>query len=111
MLSSSQPVGFAHSGPMPLRLTVDRFGRVVIPKALRDRYGWAAGSDIEVREEEDSLRLLPSARQVLPRGLTVRSGRVVYEAPWPDARLQTLPERIFVEQVRRQRALRVGTWA
>lgn len=40
-----------------MRTTIDKAGRIVIPAALRDRAGFAAGSEIEVSEDDRGLRL------------------------------------------------------
>jgi AbrB family looped-hinge helix DNA binding protein len=42
-------------------LYVDRAGRVVIPKAVRERYGLRPGEPIELLETGDELRLRPHA--------------------------------------------------
>lgn len=40
-----------------MKTTIDKAGRVVIPAALRDRAGLAAGTEIEVTLEDSVLRL------------------------------------------------------
>lgn len=40
---------------------VDRAGRVVIPKALRERYGLRPGEPLELLDSGDELRLRPQA--------------------------------------------------
>ena len=42
-----------------MRTTVDRFGRVVVPKAMRGRLGLRAGTAIEIEEAEGYLSLRP----------------------------------------------------
>lgn len=39
--------------------TIDRAGRLVIPKALRDKLGLSAGTRLHITAEEGSLRLSP----------------------------------------------------
>jgi AbrB family looped-hinge helix DNA binding protein len=58
---------------MSVRTTIDRAGRVVIPKDLRERYGLEAGTEVEVIAVPDGVTLVPtrSERRV------VRIGRVV----------------------------------
>ncbi len=41
--------------------TIDSGGRVVIPKAIRDRLGLAAGGAVELREREGMIELEPAA--------------------------------------------------
>lgn len=43
-----------------MNVTVDRFGRVVIPKPLRDRLGLDAGSVLEIEQREEAVLLRPS---------------------------------------------------
>ncbi|MDR0627500.1 MAG: AbrB/MazE/SpoVT family DNA-binding domain-containing protein [Bifidobacteriaceae bacterium] len=38
-------------------VTIDKAGRVVIPKAIRDRYSLAAGSELEILAQRDGLKL------------------------------------------------------
>jgi AbrB family looped-hinge helix DNA binding protein len=40
-----------------MRTTIDKAGRIVIPKDLRDRLGITAGSTVEIHEDGSSLRL------------------------------------------------------
>jgi AbrB family looped-hinge helix DNA binding protein len=58
-----------------MRTTVDRFGRVVVPKSMRDRLGLRAGSAIEI-EEVDGQLSLRAADDVSP--LTVKEGVLVF---------------------------------
>ncbi len=40
-----------------MKITIDKAGRVVIPKKLRARFHFAAGTEIELIPEADSLKL------------------------------------------------------
>ena len=42
-----------------MKNTVDRFGRVVLPKKVREALGLVPGSSLEVDAEGDSVRLRP----------------------------------------------------
>lgn len=53
-----------------LHIPLDRFGRVVLPKQIRDRLGVSAGSEFEVEETEDAILLRP----VMPRAEVVDEG-------------------------------------
>ncbi len=44
-----------------MRTTVDSAGRVVIPKALRDALGLAAGQALEITEQDGRLEIVPAA--------------------------------------------------
>lgn len=48
-----------------MRTTIDRFGRVVVPKELRDRFGFQPGTEIEI-DEHDREIVLKQAAQVSP---------------------------------------------
>jgi AbrB family looped-hinge helix DNA binding protein len=45
--------------------TVDRFGRILIPKPLREAAGLHEGTQVEVIREGDGLRLVPREDGVL----------------------------------------------
>jgi AbrB family looped-hinge helix DNA binding protein len=36
-----------------VRATVDRFGRIVVPKRIRDRHGLIPGSELEIEDNSD----------------------------------------------------------
>lgn len=42
-----------------MRTTIDKAGRIVVPKQLRDRLGLVAGTEIEIDEEGCGLRVEP----------------------------------------------------
>jgi bifunctional DNA-binding transcriptional regulator/antitoxin component of YhaV-PrlF toxin-antitoxin module len=57
--------------------TIDAFGRIHLPKRLRDAAGLQVGTEVEIREEPSGLRLVPRAGGVLlkrVRGLLIVSG-------------------------------------
>jgi len=37
--------------------TIDRFGRIVIPRALRQRHGWRPGTELELRDGPGGLEV------------------------------------------------------
>ena len=55
-----------------MRTTIDKAGRLVIPKALRDRLGLRPG-EVEVTADGTSLRV----EAVAGEGLTTHAGRLV----------------------------------
>ncbi|MGH7906028.1 MAG: AbrB/MazE/SpoVT family DNA-binding domain-containing protein [Candidatus Binataceae bacterium] len=82
---------------MTARLTLDKLGRIVIPKAVRDRLQLSPGDEIELETVDEKITLRP-LRGVAPlrkkRGVRVyRSGQ-----PLPDSTVQRT-----IEQVRRER--------
>lgn len=46
-----------------METTLDKFGRIVIPKPVRDHYGLAAGVVLEIHSGEDGIVLLPKKPQ------------------------------------------------
>jgi AbrB family looped-hinge helix DNA binding protein len=61
-----------------MQLTVDRFGRIVLPKAIRDDLGLTAGDRLDVDEQKECVVLRPVRDTGIVRdqeGLLVFSGR------------------------------------
>lgn len=58
-----------------MRTTVDRFGRVVVPKEIRDRLGLHPGSEIEIDEQGDEVVLKPAGREM---PLKIEDGVLVF---------------------------------
>jgi AbrB family looped-hinge helix DNA binding protein len=61
-------------------LKIDRAGRIVIPKSIRERLGLNPGKHLEAREEEGGLLLKSAAEKaplVLEKGLWVHQGEPV----------------------------------
>lgn len=62
-----------------MTLRMDKAGRVVLPKPLRDRLGLRDGSDLEVEETGDGIVLKPLGERpalIKKDGLWVHTGRV-----------------------------------
>lgn len=63
-----------------MRTTIDRFGRVVVPKELRDRVGFHPGIEIEIDEHEREI-VLKQADQATPLqdedGVLVFAGKAI----------------------------------
>jgi AbrB family looped-hinge helix DNA binding protein len=55
-------------------VSIDRAGRIVIPKAIRDRLEWSAGVDLELQLDDDAVRLVAARRP---------SRRIVTIDGWP----------------------------
>jgi len=54
-----------------MTLKIDKAGRVILPKPIRDRLGLRAGSDLEIQEIQEGVLLRPAGR----RPSLVRKGR------------------------------------
>ena len=46
-----------------MTLKVDKAGRVILPKPVRDRLGLHAGSDLEIQETREGVMLKPAGRR------------------------------------------------
>ncbi len=63
-----------------MRTTVDRFGRVVVPKAMRDRLGLRAGAAIEIEESAGQLSLRAvedTSPLIMQEGVLVFTGAAI----------------------------------
>jgi AbrB family looped-hinge helix DNA binding protein len=56
-----------------MRVTVDRTGRVVIPKAIRDQAGISEGGEVDVEFRDGRIEIEPARRgmRVVKRGRSV----------------------------------------
>ncbi len=62
-----------------MTLTMDKAGRVVLPKPLRDRLGLHEGSELEVLETGEGVILTPAQQQpsmIKKQGLWVHTGKI-----------------------------------
>ena len=50
---------------MAKRVTIDRAGRIVIPKSIRDRYGLHSGSDLEIAADGNRISLEPVTEEAV----------------------------------------------
>jgi AbrB family looped-hinge helix DNA binding protein len=99
------PLSFANwfvimaTGGVIMQLTIDKFGRIVIPKALRDDLQLTSGTMLEVEEKADHLILRPFHEQPV---LMRKNGFLVYTGK-PVNSLDTV-----VKQVREERLLKIA---
>lgn len=68
-------MGLLIPGPA-MDVTLDRYGRILLPKALRDRLGLQAGSRLHVETTGEGIALRPVGQDAI---VTVRDGVLVYE--------------------------------
>jgi AbrB family looped-hinge helix DNA binding protein len=62
-----------------MTLKMDKAGRVILPKPLRDRLGLHEGSDLEIQETPEGVMLKPAGRRpsmVKKQGLWVHTGKL-----------------------------------
>jgi len=60
-----------------MRTTIDKAGRIVVPKQLRDRLGLEPGTELDISEYGAGLQLTPGGRTAR---LRQRAGRLVLES-------------------------------
>jgi AbrB family looped-hinge helix DNA binding protein len=63
-----------------MKATLDKFGRIVLPKQVRDDLGLGPGSELQVDEQGDRIVLTPRRDQpdlVRERGVLVYAGEAV----------------------------------
>jgi AbrB family looped-hinge helix DNA binding protein len=58
-----------------VKATIDRYGRIVVPKALRDRQGLAPGSTLDLTTEGDAIVMRLAGH---PSGLGEKEGMTVF---------------------------------
>lgn len=78
-------------------ITIDKFGRVVLPKEIRDRFSIREGTEFEVNEQEDVILLRPVEKQAK---VVKKNGWFVIQTG------KNLPEDIIlktIEKVREER--------
>ena len=84
-----------------MKARIDRAGRIVIPKELRDRYGLEDGTEVEVIAVPDGITLVPPRSE---RHL-VRVGRVLAI----DTGAKKAPAEVFdVDRARTEQLTRKG---
>jgi AbrB family looped-hinge helix DNA binding protein len=62
-----------------MTLKMDKAGRVILPKPVRDRFGLHAGSDLEIRETPEGIVLRPAEQRpslVKKGGFWVYTGEI-----------------------------------
>jgi AbrB family looped-hinge helix DNA binding protein len=62
-----------------MTLKIDKAGRVILPKPVRDRLGLRAGSELEIEETGGGVMLRPAERRpslIKKQGLWVHTGKV-----------------------------------
>jgi AbrB family looped-hinge helix DNA binding protein len=63
-----------------MSITIDRAGRIVVPKAFRERFGLHPGTELEIEAEADGLRL--RARDSAPV-FVEKEGLLIHHAAGP----------------------------
>jgi len=85
-----------------MKTTIDRAGRVVIPKAIRERAGLQPGMELEITVDNGLVALLPAG----PQGhIAYKDGLPVWEPPpgTPPFTLEQLNEWIRIDREERHK--------
>jgi len=82
-----------------MQVAIDRFGRLVLPKAIRDDFGLLPGDLLEAEEQKDAIVLRPSGRS----DALSSHGRVLVFGGKAEGKLVDVQA-----QLRRERLDRVG---
>lgn len=83
-----------------MHVTLDKYGRIVVPKPVRDRLGISEGTDLVVEIEEGRLVLRPVPESVLEE----RDGLLVSTADVPPG----VDVRAVLEDVRAARSRKIA---
>lgn len=79
-----------------MNITIDKFGRVLIPKEIRDQLGLQQGTSLSVKRSDDHLILTPKTEG----SPMVRKGRLLV--------FQAVPEGDVTQAVKQDRLRRVS---
>lgn len=81
-----------------MRTTIDGAGRVIVPKAFRDRLGLGGGTEVEILLQDGAVRIEPAPTPMRIEG----EGRDVYAVPDREMPALTATQvRDALEQTRR----------
>ena len=87
-----------------MRLTVDKAGRIVLPKQVRERLRLRAGSSLELEERPEGLVLRPVGQvtsMIKKNGVWVHLGRLPRSRDWrrilDDVRDECIIERYLLD--------------
>ncbi len=89
-------------------VTIDRFGRVLIPKPVRDRHAWKSGTVLTLDDvaDADAIQLGTADSPSSSGGVSMRGGNTVYESVWvgPPLHPDLDPVQILIDADRAHRA-------
>ena len=85
-----------------MQITLDRMSRIVVPKAIRDRFALKPGDDMEITIEPDGIRLRPATPA---SSLAEESGILVCSSEVPPS---VWDIGAFLEEQRKHRSTEIG---
>jgi len=80
-----------------MRIKIDKAGRIVLPKPVRERFHLRAGAELELEQRPEGLSLKPVERgpsMVLEKGIWVHLGQLPRELDWVELLDEVREERI-----------------
>ena len=86
-----------------MTVTIDSAGRIVVPKSVRDKLGLAAGTEMELEEQDGMMTLVPANRT---SPLVKKNGRWVFTGKLPSGFDLTK----FIEEEREAHIRESGGW-
>lgn len=87
-----------------MRVSIDKSGRIIVPKTVRDRLGLRADSKLELFEDPDGFQLKPVDRA--PRLARRPNGRLVFTGSAP----ADIDWNHLVQDMREERMRKIGGW-
>jgi AbrB family looped-hinge helix DNA binding protein len=104
VISSKQQltIKLANGNSSAMHITLDRMSRIVVPKAIRDRFAMKPGDDLEITIEADGIRLRPTAPA---SPLADEDGLLVCSSEVPSS---TWDLGAFIDEQRTQRSTEIG---
>lgn len=85
--------------------TIDRAGRLVIPKEMRERVGLTAGSTVTIREQDGRVEIEPAYQE--SRLIEGPHGLLMIEAPPGAQKITNDQVRSTLNRIRREREERI----
>jgi AbrB family looped-hinge helix DNA binding protein len=86
-----------------MRVTIDKAGRIVVPKTVRERFGLHAGAEVEIEETGSGIVLSPVESEP---ALVRQDGMLVYTGKIPPG----IDHTKLVENDREERIRELGGW-
>ena len=65
MFNGNNSISMPLQAAPAMTVTIDEYGRLVVPKEFRDRLGLVPGTELEIEEREGHLQLVPVENRVV----------------------------------------------
>jgi AbrB family looped-hinge helix DNA binding protein len=86
---------------MNARVKLSSKGQIVLPKAIRDAHGWGEGTELELVDDDEGVRIRPSSLRPSRRAYEIDevAGMIKYDGP--PVSIEDM-DRAIVEEARRR---------